>query len=528
MLSSCIYPDEQTLLALLKTCKDSSVGKNIHAHAVVFGFSSYIYLQNSLIKMYMGFGEMGLAQKVFEQMPVKDTVSYNIMISGYAKMGCISKAFHVLDDMQQSGIEPDHYTMVGLLMCCGHLKDVVIGKSVHGWIIRKTYLCSWGLVLSNALLDMYVKCEDMKCASTVFYRLSEKDCISWNIIMSGFASIGELDVAFKIFSEAPVRDLVSWNSLLAGCAQKGDIIRVEKLFKAMIAQSIRPDKVTAINLVCAAAEMGVLNQGRSVHGWTLKEYGNLDAFLGSALIVMYSKCGSIERSLSVFKALSDKDTAVWTAMITGLAFHGHGSKALELFKKMVEEEEDLVPNSVTLLAVLTACSHAGFVEQGYKIFKDMKQSYSIDPGVEHYGCMADLFARSGRPMEAIDLIRRMPMKATPSMWGAVLSASKAYRDLKLAEAALRELQMLEPDKEGGYILLSNAYASYGQWSYSNEVREAMESRGIKKMAGCSSLVVNGVVHEFVSSDKRHPRGEDIYFVLHNLHGEMRFLADVTC
>ena len=525
MLSACIYPDEQTLLALLKSCKNLSVGKNIHAHAVIIGFSSHTYLQNSLIKMYLENGRMGLAQQVFQQMHTKDTVSYNIMISGYSKMGCTLEAFELLNDMRISGMEPDQYTMVGILTCCGHLKDVLIGKSVHGWIVRKASLSNWGLVLSNALLDMYVKCEDMKRGLKVFNRLYERDGISWNIIISGFASIGELDLACKFFNEAPVRDLVSWNSLLAGCARKGDIRRVVKLFRTMIDQNVRPDNVTAINLVCAAAEMGVLNQGRCIHGWAYKEYGNMDAFLGSALIDMYSKCGSIERSLAVFETLSNKDIAVWTAMISGLAFHGYGFKALELFKNM--QEEGLVPNSVTLLAVLTACSHSGFVDQGYNIFKYMKVRYGVEPGVEHYGCLIDLFARSGRLTDATDLIRRMPMKPSSSIWGSVLSASKVHRDSRLAEAALRELQMLEPEKEGGFVLMSNVYASCGQWNYCDEVRENIGSRGIKKMAGCSSLVVSGVVHEFISSDKRHPRREDIYLLLYNLHREMRSGTEVT-
>lgn len=518
MLSSCIYPDEHTLLSLLKSCKDLPVGKNIQTHAIIMGFSSHIYLQNSLVKMYLGNGKMDLAQQVFGKMHVKDTASYNIMISGYGKSGCASKVFELLSNMQLSGIEPDQYTMVGLLMCCGHLKDVLVGKSVHGWIVRKTSLANWGLVLSNALLDMYAKCENMKCASMVFDKLHERDGISWNIMISGFACNGELDLAGKYFNEAPARDLVSWNSLLAGYAQKGDITRVAKLFRAMVAQNISPDKVTAIHLVRAAAETRVLNQGRCIHGWIVKEYGHLDAFLGTQLMDMYSKCGSIERALAVFETLSNKDIAAWTAMITGLAFHGHGSKALELFQKM--QDAGLVPNKVTLLAVLAACSHAGLVDQGYTIFEDMKQRYGVEPGVEHYGCLVDLFARSGRLTDAMDLIRRMPMEPSRSIWGAVLSASKVYQDLELAEAALQKLQMLEPEKEGGYVLLSNAYASSGQWSYSDDVREIMEKRGVKKIVGCSSLVASGAVHDFASSDKRHPRIEDIYSVLYVLHGEM--------
>jgi pentatricopeptide repeat protein len=290
----------------------------------------------------------------------------------------------------------------------------------------------------------------------------------------------------------------------------------------MVMEKVIPDTVTMISLVSAATESGALDQGRWAHGWVIRMQIKLDAFLGSALIDMYCKCGSIERASRVFKEINKKDVTVWTTMITGLAFHGYGSKALELFSEM---QEDVSPDDVTFVSVLSACSHSGLVDQGIKVFSSMTD-YGIEPGVEHYGCLVDLLARSGRLSEAKDIIDQMPMKPSRSIWGAMLNACQAQGDVELAEIASRELLNLDPEEEGGYTLLSNIYAASGRWSYSKKIRETMESRGVKKTAGCSSLVVDGVVHNFISADKCHPGWVDISSILNCLKNEMKPGADL--
>ncbi|KAM0944060.1 putative tetratricopeptide-like helical domain superfamily [Dioscorea sansibarensis] len=503
MLQLCVCPDEHTLISLLKSSrKDLSLGKQIHAQ---------MYLEND---------EIGVVEKLMRQCgDKKDIVLFNILMSWYVKRGCFLDALQVFDELMASGVRPDQYTIVSLLVCCGQLKRVLVGKSVHGWVVRRIGYQGWGLVLCNALLDMYVKCEEMDSAMKIFDRIGERDSVSWNIMIMGFNSVGEFDLAYRAFEEMPKKDLVSWNSLLSGYLQKGNYKRVIELFHFMLSQNdVKPDKVTAVTFIGAAAEMGVLDQGRVVHGWVSKLYGISDAFVGSAVIDMYCKCGSIERACVVFEMVSERDITVWTAMMSGLALHGHGTKALELFWDM--QREDLLPNNVTLLAALTACAHGGLVDQGVQIFQSMKHVYGITPGVEHYGCLVDVLARSGQLTEAMNVIQMMPVKPSSSIWGSVLSAAKTCGNMKLAEDALMELVKLEPEEEGGYILLSNVYAACRRWTYSGKIRGVMESKGAKKLPGWSSVVLDGLVHYFFSSDKRHRRWPDIYIMLCNLHREM--------
>ncbi|XP_057960380.1 pentatricopeptide repeat-containing protein At3g04750, mitochondrial isoform X2 [Malania oleifera] len=502
MLQSSIHPDKHTLLSLLQASNCLSEVKQIHCHAIITGLLSHAYLQNSLIKIYLENGQMEFALKVFGQKLTRDSVSFNIMIVGYAKKGCSLEALDLFSKMVDFGLEPDEYTILGGLTSCGRLGDPRLGKSLHSWMERRKLIGSRNMVLYNALLDMYVKCKELELARKIFNSLEEKDGISWNTIIAGHVKGGELELAQTYFDEMPHRDLVSWNSLIAGYAQRGDYMMVRRLFHGMVRENINPDNVTIVNLVSAAADVGALDQGRWTHGWVVRMQMKMDVFLASALIDMYGKCGSIEKAFIIFKDVSEKDVTLWTAMITGFAFHGYGNKALELFYDM---QGNVMPNRVTFVAVLTACSHSGLVDQGLRIFNNMKECYGIEPGIEHYGCLVDLLGRSGRLLEAKDVIDKMPMKPSPSIWGALLSGCKAQEHMEIAERAVTELLNIEPEKEGGYILLSNIYAASGKWRYSDNIREIMESRGVKKTAGCSSLIVDGVIHEFVAADKQHSR-----------------------
>ncbi|KAG0547654.1 hypothetical protein BDA96_01G098800 [Sorghum bicolor] len=422
MLASSVLPDEQTFLALLRSVERLSAGRQVHAHVVVSGFHSRVYLRNSLIKMYIDAGDVETAELMFRSALVLDTVSCNIMLSGYVNEGCSLKALCFFRDMASRGIVADRYTAVALLTCCGRLKTVLLGRSVHGVIVRRMDAGDNWLILVNALLDMYAKCGRMNAAERVFGEASEKDGISWNTMVSGFANAGMLDLASRFFSEAPSRDLISWNALLAGYARYKGFNEVMKLFHDMLASCVNPDKVTAVTLISVAAGKGSLNHAKSIHGWVVKQFGHQDAFLGSALVDMYCKCGNVKVAYYVFEKALDKDVTLWTAMISGLAFNGHGTEALELFWKM--QTEAIAPN--------------------------------------------------GKLIDALALARRMPMRPSRSIWGSILNASLAGQNTEVAEIASKELLRLDPEDEG-------------HWNHSDEVRQNMKRKGVKKSAGASNF-----------------------------------------
>ncbi|ESQ49608.1 hypothetical protein EUTSA_v10020244mg [Eutrema salsugineum] len=529
MIRQSVSPDRQTFLHLMKASILLSEVKQIHCHIIVFGCLSLgNYLWNSLVMVYMELGSLGFAEKVFDTMTEPDVSSFNTMIAGYARKGFSLEALELYYKMVGDGIEPDEYAVLGLLVCCGQLSDIRLGKGVHGWIERRKPGSSSNLILSNALLDMYFKCKEPGLVKRAFDMMKKKDMRSWNTMVGGFVRLGDMEAAQDVFYQMPKRDLVSWNSLLFGYSKKGcDQRAVRELFSEMlIVEKVIPDRVTVVSLISGAANNGELDQGRWVHGLMIRLRLKIDAFLGSALIDMYCKCGAIERAFVVFKTVPEKDVTLWTTMITGSAFHGNGKQALQLFEEM--QEEGVTPNKVTLLAVLTACSHSGLVEEGLHIFNHMKLKFGFDPETEHYGSLVDLLCRAGRVEEAKDLVqKKMPMRPSQSMWGSILSACRGGEYIETAEMALKELLKLEPEKEGGYVLLSNVYATAGRFGYSDKTREAMEIHGVKKVAGYSSVVGVDGIHSFVASEKQnHPRWLEIKGILHHLCDEMNSKLNV--
>ncbi|PON87163.1 Pentatricopeptide repeat [Trema orientale] len=206
---------------------------------------------------------------------------------------------------------------------------------------------------------------------------------------------------------------------------------------------------------------------------------------------MYCKCGSVEKGFLVFQGVTKKDVTIWTTMFTGLAFHGYGNQVLDLFFLM---QQDVMPNEVTFVGVLRACTHSGLVGKGLNIFYSMKKKFGMEPQVEHYGCLADLLGRSGRLAEAKDVIEKMPMKPSCSIWGAMLSACRSRGNM---------------------------------WNHSDMIREVMESRGVKKTAGCSSVVIVGPAHNFIAADSQHPRLLDIFSILQSLNSEIKLDDDCS-
>ncbi|XP_035545990.1 pentatricopeptide repeat-containing protein At1g06143-like [Juglans regia] len=120
-----------------------------------------------------------------------------------------------------------------------------------------------------------------------------------------------------------------------------------------------------------------------VEGRVLENGFDLDVYIGSALIDMYAKCGSLDRSLLVFFKLREKNLFCWNSVIEGLAVHGYAYEALKMFSRM--EREKIKPNVVTFISVLRACTHAGLVEEGLRRFLSMGSDYSIRAAMKYLG-----------------------------------------------------------------------------------------------------------------------------------------------
>lgn len=413
------------------------------------------------MNMYSARECLSCACRVFDRMEAKTVVSWATMIAAYTEWDRPAEALDLYRRMESENVEPNEIALVNVLTACARARDLKTGRRVHRYM--EANRVGFDLVLCAALLDVYCKC----------------GCVS---------------LARQLFDGMPGRNLFCWNIMIKGHVEDSDYKEALHLFREMQVSGVEADKVTMASLVLACSQLGALELGTWFHAYINRENIEVDVVLGTALVDMYAKCGCMERAMRVFHEMPRRDVMTWTTLIGGFAMCGHGERALEIFHEM--QRSGVKPDAVTFVGVLTACSHAGLVNEGCLHFDSMSSIHSIQPSVEHHGCMVDLFGRAGHIDRAEELIRSMPMEPDYFVLGGLLGACRVHGNLDAAERTARQLLELDPRHGGAYVLLSNIYGSLKKWNEVDRIRELMLERKVKKPPGCSMIEVDGEVHEF--------------------------------
>lgn len=412
-------------------------------------------------------------------------------------------------DMFREKTYPNNYTFPFILQACSKASSIIDGVQIHAHVVKLGF--EEDVFVRNALIHFYSACHKLDHSRRVFDECPHRrDGVSWNAILSGYAKVGQIDVCQRLFEEMPERDVVSWSTMIMGYVQGGQLEKGLNLFREMRDERILPNEAALVTVLSAAAQLGVLEHGQSIHSLikTLKFPISLN--LRTVLIDMYAKCGCIELSRQLFNEMPHRDIFAWNAMICGLAIHGLGDEALALFQRFMDEGRR--PASVTFIGVLSACSRAGLVDEGRRHFKSMKD-FGIKPEMEHYGCMVDLLGRAGFVDEAVELIEKMEIPPDPVLWGTLLGSCKMHGLLKLGETIGKQLIKMEPAHDGYYVLLANIYAKARKWEDVIRVRRLMVNRGTNKVAGWSLIEAQGRIHKFVAGDRSHKQSQEIYKML---------------
>ncbi|XP_012088863.2 putative pentatricopeptide repeat-containing protein At5g40405 [Jatropha curcas] len=582
MLQEFVESDNYTYPILVQSCSVRQAefeGKLIHCHVLKMGFNSDVYVKNTLINMYAVCENLSDAREVFDESPILDLVSWNSILAGYVsigdveeakciyyrmpernviasnsmivlfgKKGNVADAYRLFSEMPKrdlvswsaliscyeqnemhedalimfkqmkaDGILLDEVVVVSVLSACARLLVVRTGKLIHSLAVKIGIECY--VNLQNALIHMYSTCREVEAAQKLFDRGCCLDQISWNSMISGYLKCGEVEKAKALFDSMPEKDIVSWTAMISGYAQHGRFAESLMLFQEMQLDGIKPDETTLVSLISACTHLAALDQGKWIHAYVRKNDLKINVMLGTTLIDMYMKFGCVENALEVFDGMEEKGISTWNAVILGLAMNGLVDKSLDTYSEM--KECGVVPNEITFMAVLGACRHMGLVDEGHRHFNSMIQEHGIEPNVKHYGCMVDLLGRAGLLKEAEELIENMPMAPDVSTWGALLGACKKYGDNEMGERIGRKLIELQPAHEGFHVLLSNIYASKGNWDSVLEIRGMMTQHGVVKTPGCSMIEANGTVHEFLAGDKTHPQIKDIENMLDQMAKKLK-------
>lgn len=513
-------PNNFTFPFVLNSCARLSSfepGCQIHCQIIKLGFEFDLFIRNALVHFYSIFGDINNACKVFEGSLVRDLVSYNTMINGYAQVKEPCAAFWLLREMQDSCIQPDAFTFVAMFSACTILNDPGIGKQIHALVYKNLGDIGPNMLLNTAVIDMYAKCGLMNMAERIFSTVGmSKNIAAWSSMISGYTRGGEIERARQLFDQMDQRDLVSWTAMISGYAQAGHFNEALELFGKMESLGIHPDEITMVAVLAACGGLGALDFGKRLHQLYIENmlFGT-NIFLTTAVIDMYAKCGSIDTALAIFYKIPKnlKTVSLFNSMISGLAQHGLGKTSISVFREM--EFTGLKPDGITFVTILCACSHSGLVEEGKELFESML-NYGIKPQMEHYGCMVDLLARDGCLDEAYGLIQSMPYEANSVVWRALLGACRLHRNAEIGEIAGQKLLDLEPDHGAHYVLLSNMLAENNQWEEARRVRKLMDDRGIQKPPGWSYIELNGTLHWFVASGKSHPEAKGIELMLKDM------------
>ncbi|KAL5728989.1 hypothetical protein ACHQM5_002005 [Ranunculus cassubicifolius] len=488
--------DSVTISSVLPVCaplNDFARGVVIHVYVIKHGLESDVYVSNALINMYAKFGDLELARKIFEHMLVRDLVSWNSLIAAYEQNDDPMTALGYFVQMKQNGFQPDGLTLVSLASIVSQSADVHKSRSLHCYILKRNSIAE-DIFIGNAVVDMYAK-------------------------------LGKVDYARRVFEGMGSKDVISWNSLITGCAQNGLAGEAIEVYDTMrCCENILPDQGTLVSILPAYSHVGALCQGTKVHGHSIKIGLHTDIYVTTCLIDVYAKCGRLNEAMALFHQLSRSNSVPWNAIIAGHGIHGHGEKCLKLFEKM--QEEGVKPDHVTFVSVLSACSHAGLVDQGQQYFRMMQEKYNIQPALKHYGCMVDLYGRAGQLDTAYELIRSMPIRPDASVWGALLGACRIHGKVELGKIASDHLFEVDSENVGYYVLLSNMYAKDEKWERVEKVRSLVRNRGLQKTPGWSSIEVKNNVDVFYTGNRSHPQAEEIYKELSVLMAKMKNIGYV--
>uniref|UniRef100_A0A2P2Q3I4 Pentatricopeptide repeat-containing protein At4g25270ic n=1 Tax=Rhizophora mucronata TaxID=61149 RepID=A0A2P2Q3I4_RHIMU len=450
-----VYVDPQIFSSLLETCYQLNaieLGIRIHRLIPISLLRKNVGILSKLLRLYASFGYMDDALQLFDQMPNRDASAFpwNSLIAGYAELGMYEDAMALYFQMEEDGVEPDQFTFPRVLKACGGIGLIGIGEAVHRDLVRLGF-GNDGFV-QNALVYMYSKC-------------------------------GDIVKARRIFDKIACKDSFSWNSMLTGYVRHGLLMEALNTFSLMLQDEVEPDSVSISAILSNASSLNVFgtsekasssNFGVQIHGWIVRRGMEWDISIANSLIAMYANSRKLDQACWIFDHMLERDIVSWNSII---AVHSKCIEVLTYFERL--ERDGIFPDSITFVSVLSACAHLGLVKDGERLFSLMKAKYKIEPIMEHYACMVNLYGRAGLISEAYAIIvDEMESDAGPTAWGALLYACYLHGNIEFGEIAAQSLFELEPDNEHNFELLMKIYGCVGMLEDVERVRTMMIDRGL--------------------------------------------------
>ncbi|MCO5594728.1 hypothetical protein L7F22_048761 [Adiantum nelumboides] len=437
MLQEGILPDALTYVGAIQVCASMGLlekARQHHMELVFFDYIADLTVSNALIDTYTKCGSFQDAWGVFVSMVKKDVVSFNVMIASFIQQGCNDKAISLYEQMKQDGLKPNETTFVSILRACTLLRDGEKGKKLHKEILKNG--CKLNCFLASTLIDMYAKC-------------------------------GMIVDAYEVFCTTEDRNVVVWTAMITGYTQQGFGKESLDMFLKMEQNGVKPNEATMLSALKACSILGAEAMGQEINYQIKQSSLQRNTLVMNSLIEMHASCGNMKEALLAFKEMPERDVVSWTALIGGFAQQGFVKEALELFEQMLQEY--VKPNAITFVTVLSACSHAGLVEEGYLHFFSMFSEHGVMPTSDIYACVVDLLGRAGHLEEAARVVINMGAQQTELAWRTLLGACRTSSNKSMAKFAMEQIIQLNPDNDAAYVLLHNTDDCTSNFVWSLEV-----------------------------------------------------------
>nr|DAD41303.1 TPA_asm: hypothetical protein HUJ06_015626 [Nelumbo nucifera] len=426
-------------------------GMAIHGHAIKIGCCSDISLVNALVSMYFNCGDLSSGILLFECMPERSVVSWNALLTGYRYHNLHREAIVLFRRMTMEVHKPNYVTLLNVLPICS---TQLQGRSIHAYAVRTGAILEPPLFTSIVL--MYARFENVNVCCLLF-KLVDKSNISM------------------------------WNTMMAVHVQSKNSQNAVATFCELLQTEVEPDHITILTLISASLQLRSQNLTQCIMAYIICKGFEKDVFIYNALIDLNARCGNIFVARKLFDFLAMKDAISWSVMINAYGMHGNGEAALSLFSQM--KNSGVGPDDITFVSILSACSHAGLLDEGQVLFNSIAE-HGMQPGMEHYSCLVDLLGRTGRLHEAFDLVKSLPFKPSASLLESLLGACCIHGNIKLGEEIGKRLSEIDPENSNSYVMLSNIYAAAGRWTDACRLRSEMEGKQLRKLPGFSLLGVN--------------------------------------
>ncbi|KAF8020910.1 hypothetical protein BT93_G1351 [Corymbia citriodora subsp. variegata] len=478
LMDSGVGPNFSVYTSLLRSLVDSScleIGRQMHSHLIKTGSGLNASVGTAICNMYVKCGWLEGARIVFDEMAEKKAVAWTALMVGYTEANEQNDILHLFMKMVEEGVELDEFVFSIVLKACAWLEDLRVGRQIHGHIVKLGLESD--VSVGTPLVNLYVKCACFESALLAFQKIDNPNDVSWSALISGYSQSGRVEECLKTYKSLRVMD-GSLNSFI----------------------------YTSIFQACST--LADINSGAQVHADAIKR-GLISPLYGeSALITMYSKCSNMDFASQVFGSISEPDTVSWIAIIAEYEYHGIASEALRYFRKM--QDSGVRPKGVTLVAVLTACSHSSLITEAKGYLKLMNSEYGVAPTIDHFNCMIHVYFHASLLQEVFELINSMNFDPDAMSWKCLLAGCWNHRNLELGRIASENLLRLNLDDTVGYSLLLNSCVSHEKWEEAARIRKKMMEKNLRKEVSCSWITVRGKWHRFIVGDRHHPQTKEIY------------------